>query len=135
MTLDPITGQGIGNAFRDAERLVEAIDSVFSGRSAFETAMAAYEQTRNVDTLPMYEFTAQIASFAPPSIEQQVMFSALARKPEAASEFFGALSGSVPLQEFFSSANVFRIIGPSGMGRVLFGKLTAARRPTSVIRQ
>lgn len=69
------------------------------------------------------------------SIEQQVMFSALARKPEAASEFFGALSGSVPLQEFFSSANVFRIIGPSGMGRVLFGKLTAARRPTSVIRQ
>lgn len=88
MTLDPNTGQGISNAFRDAERLAEAVDSVFSGQSNFETAMVAYEQTRNAATLPMYEFTSQIASFASPSVEQQVMFSALAHKPEAAGRFF-----------------------------------------------
>jgi hypothetical protein len=69
------------------------------------------------------QFTSQIASFSRPSIEQQVLFAALEQKPDAASRFFGALTGSVSLREFFSPASLFRILGLSGLGRVLFGKL------------
>ena len=133
MTMDPITGQGIGNAFSDAERLSEAVDSYFSGRVSFERAMSTYEQARNADTLPMYEFTSKIASFVPPPIEQQLMLSALAHKREAAGQFFGMLSGSVPVQEFFSPGNVFHIIGASGMSRILFNKLKPSHRSAKMV--
>ncbi len=72
--------------------------------------MATYEQERNADTLPMYEFTAQSASFGPPSVEMQMLFAALARKPEAATQFFSATSGSIPLASFFEPANVAAIL-------------------------
>jgi 2-polyprenyl-6-methoxyphenol hydroxylase-like FAD-dependent oxidoreductase len=129
MTLDPVTGQGIGNAFCDAERLAEAADAAFSGRMPFEAAMADYEQKRNEDTLPMYEFTAQTASFAPPTVEQLALFAALAKKPEATEHFFGVLTGSIPVQEFFSPSSLFQMLGITGMGRILFSKMTASRHP------
>lgn len=128
MTLDPITGHGISNAFNDAQRLAAAVGEFFSGRASFEAAMAAYEQARNADTLPYYEFTAQLASFAPPAPEQQILFSKLARQPEAASQFLGVMTGSVPFQTFFSPANLFRILGPTGMGKVLWANLKSRRR-------
>ena len=110
MTLDPSTAQGISNAFGDVERLASAIDAFLSGRSTFENAMASYEQARNADTLPMYEFTAQGASFGPPPIEQQRLFAALARKQEAANQFFSAMTGSIPLSSFFESSNIASIL-------------------------
>jgi 2-polyprenyl-6-methoxyphenol hydroxylase-like FAD-dependent oxidoreductase len=128
MTLDPITGQGIGNAFRDAERLTEAVDAGFAGRTPLETALAEYERQRNEETLPMYEFTSQLAAFSPPGVEQQVLFAAIAKKPEAANRFFGALTGSVPLQEFFAPRSLFKIMGITGMGRVLLSKAAASRQ-------
>lgn len=128
MTLDPITGQGIGNAFRDAERLVEAADDGLSGREPLEAAMADYEQERNEDTLPMYEFTAQVASFEPASPEQEMIFAALEKKPQKVARFFGAMTGSVPLQEFFSPPGLLRILGVAGMGRMALGRMTRSRR-------
>ena len=44
-TKDPITAQGISNAFRDAELCAEALDATFTGRQSFDDAMASY-QTR-----------------------------------------------------------------------------------------
>lgn len=128
LTLDPVTGQGIGNAFRDAERMAEAVDAVFSGREKLETAFTEYERLRNQETLAMYEFTSQIAAFLPPPIEQQVLFTAMAHKPQAASRFFGALTGSIPLSEFFSPRSLLQIMGIGGMGRVVLSNLIAGRK-------
>jgi 2-polyprenyl-6-methoxyphenol hydroxylase-like FAD-dependent oxidoreductase len=127
LTMDPVTGQGIGNAFRDAERMAEAIDSTFSGKESADIAFNRYELLRDEETLPMYEFTSQIAAFLPPPIEQQILFAAMARKPQAASRFLGALTGSVPLQEFFSTRSLFQIMGIRGMGRVFLSNLIARR--------
>ncbi len=127
MTLDPITGQGIGNAFRDAERLAEAVDAGLKGQATLEAALGDYERQRNKDTLPMYDFTSQLAAFSPPAVEQDVLFAAMAKKPEAVNQFFGALTGSVPLPEFFAPRNLFKIIGITGMGRVLLGKAAVSR--------
>ena len=44
---DPITAQGISDAFIDAEHLVEAIDAGFSGRRPLEEAMATYQSSRD----------------------------------------------------------------------------------------
>src|SRR5713226_5506702 len=54
---DPITAQGINDAFRDAERCVAALDESFTGTRPFDEAMSAYQRARDEHVLPMYEFT------------------------------------------------------------------------------
>lgn len=39
-TKDPITAQGISDAFRDAKLCATALDDVFTGRRAYDAAMA-----------------------------------------------------------------------------------------------
>jgi flavin-dependent dehydrogenase len=62
---DPVTAQGITDAFRDAELLADAIDAGFSGRAPLEGALAEYERRRNVAARPAYAEACQAASFAP----------------------------------------------------------------------
>jgi flavin-dependent dehydrogenase len=134
LSLDPITGQGIGNAFCDAERLAEAIETGLSGRQPMEKAMRIYEKKRNAETLRMYEFTRQIAAFTPATIQQDVLFASLEKKPAETEKFFGMLTGSVPVKDFFSPGSLFRMIGMGGMARLAFGKRkpAAAGAPTDV---
>ncbi len=132
LTLDPITGQGIGNAFVDAERLVKAIEDGFSGKMSLEKGMAEYERSRNQETRQRYWFTSQLASFIPAAVEQQVFFSGLAKNPDVADNFFGVMTGSVSFEQFFSLSNLFRIIGMAGIGRILVGRLAGWRPKKSL---
>jgi flavin-dependent dehydrogenase len=52
---DPMQARGIRDAFRDAELLVEAIDTGHSGDQPLDVALAVYEQQRNAAALPLYE--------------------------------------------------------------------------------
>ena len=58
LRMDPITGQGIADAFRDAELLADAV-------VAGERRSAGYQARRDAAALPMYEMTLDLASFAP----------------------------------------------------------------------
>ncbi len=127
LALDPITGQGIGNAFRDAERLSKAIIEAISGKCSYEEALSTYGHQRDEETLPMYEFTGQTAAFLPPSAEQIELFERLAQKPDAANSFFGMLTGSVPVQEFFSRRNLLSILGVTGLGHMILRKISPNR--------
>jgi 2-polyprenyl-6-methoxyphenol hydroxylase-like FAD-dependent oxidoreductase len=66
---DFITAQGIQDAFRDAELCVAALDESFAGVRSYDAAMTDYQSTRDRHVLPMYEFTAQMASQEPPPPE------------------------------------------------------------------
>ena len=116
---DPITGQGIGDAFRDAELLVEAIEAGYSGKRPLGEALAGYQQKRDELELPMYQFTTQLAAFAPPGIEEQILFTALRHNQAATNRFFGMLTGTVPVPEFFAPKNLFKIVGLSGMAKIM----------------
>ncbi|HLZ72018.1 MAG TPA: NAD(P)/FAD-dependent oxidoreductase [Dehalococcoidia bacterium] len=107
---DPVTGQGITDAFRDAELLAEAIDAGFAGRQPLEQALAGYEQQRNAATAAIYETTCQLASFAPPQPEQLMLLAAVSSSQEDTNRFFGVLSGSVSGEEFFGPENIGRMI-------------------------
>jgi 2-polyprenyl-6-methoxyphenol hydroxylase-like FAD-dependent oxidoreductase len=133
LVMDPITGQGIGDAFRDADLLAEAIDAGFSGRLPLEQALADYERQRNDAALPMFAFTTELASFAPPKPEQLALFRSLAGNQEKIDRFFGVLTGAVPIPTYFSPNNLVRLIGLRGMARLALGKLRASRpRPPTV---
>jgi 2-polyprenyl-6-methoxyphenol hydroxylase-like FAD-dependent oxidoreductase len=98
---DPITAQGIADAFRDAEHLATAIDEVFSGRRPFEAAMLAYQQSRDEHVLPMYEFTCQLATLAPPPPEMQQLFGSIHGNQREMDRFVQMNAGTISPTEFF----------------------------------
>jgi flavin-dependent dehydrogenase len=104
---DPITAQGITDAFRDAELLADALD---------QGSLAEYEQRRNEAVMPVYEFTHQLAALEPPPPEMQELFAALQDDEEEAGRFLGTVAGTVPLQEFFALENIMRIVGARTIG-------------------
>lgn len=108
---DPITAQGITDAFRDAELLADALDAGFTGTRPLDEALAGYERTRHEATRGLYELTYEFASLAPPSPEQQALFSALRTSPEETNRFFGVVAGTVRPDEFFAPENIGRIMG------------------------
>jgi 2-polyprenyl-6-methoxyphenol hydroxylase-like FAD-dependent oxidoreductase len=99
---DPITAQGIGDAFRDAELLAAAIDDGLAGRRPLDEALAGYERARNEAAMPLYGFTHELAGLEPPGPEMQALFGALRDDPERTSRFFGVVAGTVPVAEFFA---------------------------------
>jgi flavin-dependent dehydrogenase len=113
---DPCTASGITDAFRSAEWLAGAIDAGFSGRQPLEQAMAAYEKTRNESETPYFDLTTQLAALAPPPPELAALLAALQFNSEQRSRFFGVLAHAVPVQDFFSAANMAAIMAGSKQG-------------------
>jgi 2-polyprenyl-6-methoxyphenol hydroxylase-like FAD-dependent oxidoreductase len=107
---DPNTGQGITNAFRDADLLAEAIDAALSGAQPPDAALAAYEQRRNGAGMPYYDFTMKLASLQPPPQEMQQLFGALRGNQPDTNRFIGLIAQTTPVQEFFAEENVGRIM-------------------------
>jgi flavin-dependent dehydrogenase len=108
---DPITAQGITDAFRDAELLAGALDAGFTGERPLENALGDYERMRNQETRGLYGLTQEFASLAPPAPEQQALFAALQTNAEDTNRFFGVVAGTVPPDEFFAPENLARIVG------------------------
>jgi flavin-dependent dehydrogenase len=114
---DPITAQGISNAFSHAEMLAEALDEAFSGRLATAAALADYERRRNEEVSAMYEQNTRLAMLEPPPAEMVGLLEALRDDPAEAGRFLGTVAGTVPVQDFFSPDNVGRIINASSLRR------------------
>ncbi len=110
---DPCTAEGITDAFHSAELLVEAIDSGFSGRQTLDEALATYEQERNNAAFPLYDFTCQLATLAPPPPEMQQLLAALKGNQEQTDRFFGIFAQTVSAPEFLAPENMQRIFGPN----------------------
>ena len=107
---DPITAQGISDAFIDAEQLTDALDAGFGGRRPLEEALRDHHVRRDERTRPMYEFTCELAKLEPPPEPMQQLFAALHGNQNATNEFFSALTGETPLAAFFNPENVGRIV-------------------------
>jgi flavin-dependent dehydrogenase len=107
---DPLGGEGITDAFRDAELLAEALDGGFSGRRSLEATLADYERQRNEVAMPVSELVRQFASLALPAPEQVQFFAALRENPAETSRLFGTVAQVVPVSEFFAPENMQRIV-------------------------
>ena len=108
---DPVTGQGISDAFYGAEKLAEAIHADFSGADLMESALSIYESERDEKVMPMYDFTSEWAKLEPPNPEKLALFNGLNGNQAQINRFIGTVSGTIPLQEFFSPENIEQIIG------------------------
>ncbi|MBT2448668.1 NAD(P)/FAD-dependent oxidoreductase [Streptomyces sp. ISL-43] len=107
---DFITAQGIQDAFRDAELCARALDQTFTGRRSFDTAMKEYQESRDGQVMPMYEFTAQLASMDPPPAELQQLLGAVSHSRPAMDAFARMAAGVTSPAEFFSDGNLERLL-------------------------
>jgi 2-polyprenyl-6-methoxyphenol hydroxylase-like FAD-dependent oxidoreductase len=107
---DPITAQGINDAFRDAERCATALDETFRSSRPFDEAMGDYQRSRDKHVFGTYEFTCQLATLEPPPPQMQQMF--------------GAIHGNQPAMDAFAQMNA-GTISPAEFGAIV----AAAHRP------
>ena len=117
-TKDPITAQGISDAFRDAELCSRAVDETFNGGRPFDDAMAAYHQARDAAVLPIYEFTTQLATLQAPPLEMQQLLGAVHGNQDAMDSFAGITAGTVSPADFFAPQHVGRIMSAAATAAV-----------------
>lgn len=107
---DPCTAQGITDAFCDAELLAAAIDGGLRGDHDLVRALEEYERARVAWTMPFYELTCRLATFAPPDPEMLALYTALRDDQEDTDAFIGLLSEAESPTRFFAPGNVDRIL-------------------------
>lgn len=81
---DPLLGQGINDALRDAEAIAGALHGVFTGAQEWAPAMDAYEQQRNAATGMLYNITALLCKDLNPTPEVLQMLTAGPPQPAPA---------------------------------------------------
>jgi flavin-dependent dehydrogenase len=100
--VDPITGQGISDAFRDAELLADAICC---------DTLDDYQARRDDAVLPIYRFTAERARLAPANPDMQRLLGAIRGNQSHVDRFIGLTAGTTPFAEFFAPDNMARMLG------------------------
>ncbi len=107
---DPYMALGVNDALRDADFLSEALDEAFSGRTAFETALAGYERRRNETAMPLYRENLRSARLQPVPEQIFQLRTALRGNPAATREFYLARFGRLPWESFFNEENIQRVL-------------------------
>jgi 2-polyprenyl-6-methoxyphenol hydroxylase-like FAD-dependent oxidoreductase len=103
---DPITAQGISDAFTDAEAVVAALSAGLSDTGVFDEPLPAHEAARDERVRPMYEFTTHLAALESPPPDMQALVGALRGNQDATNAFLSAITGGIPLPDFMSTENI-----------------------------
>jgi 2-polyprenyl-6-methoxyphenol hydroxylase-like FAD-dependent oxidoreductase len=103
---DPITAQGIKDAFRDAELVTAALHQSFSGTRPFAEALGDYQRARDDQVMAMYEFTCELASLEPPPPQMQALLQAIHGNQSAMDGFVRVVAGTTSPADFFAPKNI-----------------------------
>ena len=101
---DPITAQGISDAFRDAEQCAAAVQAWLEGQQPFDTAMSSYQHVRDTRSLEMYELTCSLATLEPPPLPMQQALAAAQGKQDAMDAFVSVIAGTLSPAAVFAPA-------------------------------
>ena len=107
---DPITAQGMSDAFRDAELLAGAVSAGFYGRCPMDQALAWYQRQRDAAIGHMFQHTCEMAHLAPVPPQVRDLLAAIRHKPDEVTRFLGTMSGATSIPEFYSPENLARLL-------------------------
>jgi 2-polyprenyl-6-methoxyphenol hydroxylase-like FAD-dependent oxidoreductase len=107
---DPITGQGITDAFHDVERCTDALVDVYELDRAFDDAMSEWQRARDEQALPIYEFTTNMATLEPPPPELRQLFGAMQGNQAAMDDFVSIVAATMSPVEFFNPGHIGEIM-------------------------
>jgi flavin-dependent dehydrogenase len=118
LVMDPVSAQGIGNAFVQAEWLAAASAAGLGGTRRLAECLADYQRRRDAAMLPMYDFTIRLASLAPDRRMQLLLDSLPGRQAEI-DRLLGIFAGIVPIPKYFSTRNFLRLLGVRRVARAV----------------
>jgi flavin-dependent dehydrogenase len=98
---DPITAQGITNAFTHAAILAEEMCDALAGEKPMDTALADYDKRQFKALKPMFDYTVHLSMLQPLPEGVPEMLKQASLDPVATAAFIGAFLGSVPLPQVF----------------------------------
>lgn len=103
---DPVSAQGISDAFRDADALATAIDEGLSGSGLLDDALAGYEAHRDEVSTPAFDWTILSTSFAPdPSFEQMTrLLRTVSADPKLSRDFVNLNTGVTRFDDLLAVA-------------------------------
>jgi 2-polyprenyl-6-methoxyphenol hydroxylase-like FAD-dependent oxidoreductase len=102
---DPVTAQGITDAFLDAELCTAAVHDAFSGVRSFDEAMATYQRLRDARVDGIYELTTQLATLEPPPADVERLLGSIEGDTEAMDRFAGLFAGTTSAADFLATAH------------------------------
>ncbi len=108
---DPVTAQGISDAFLDAEQCSRAVHEWLSGERDFDEAMATYQRVRDEHVWPLFEFTTRLATLEPPPEPMRQLLGAAAGNQHAMDMFAGVFAGTVLPATFLAPDHVASLVG------------------------
>ncbi len=109
--VDPLTGEGITDALRDAGLLAEAISTGLGGQPTLQDTLAEYQRRRDAAVTPIYRYTAERARLEPLTSDQWHLLSAVERDQHAADAFVGLTAGTTSFADFFAPDNLAALVG------------------------
>ena len=80
------------------------------GARSYAEAMTAYQAARDEQSLPMYEYTCQLAALEPPPPDLVRLLTAISGNQDAMDEFARLNAGVVSPAAFFAPDNVARLV-------------------------
>ncbi len=89
----------------------DAIVRGLGGRQRLRGAMKSYEKQRNVQTKPAFDWTLHVAQLRGVSPIEERLFRAIGADQVESSNFFGMLTGTVPVRSVFSPSHLIRLVG------------------------
>jgi 2-polyprenyl-6-methoxyphenol hydroxylase-like FAD-dependent oxidoreductase len=119
LVMDPLTGLGIGHALRDAELLSTAIVQGLGGTRDLNDALRRYQKQQDHQTTPAFNWTIDLAHMRGANEIEERLFTTIGADQTEASNFFGMLTGIVPMRSFFAPAHLVRMIGVKDFLRLL----------------
>jgi len=107
LTVDAIMAAWVANASRDKELIAEAVHEGLGGD--LDSALAGFEERRNAVSVPLYQFTSDMARLEPPTQEVIDLLVGLSQSQDDSDSYFGVFAQTVSVVEFFAPDNVQRI--------------------------
>jgi flavin-dependent dehydrogenase len=110
---DPITANGISDAFRDAASLSDAIAAGLDRVTPLDEALAAHEAKRDAQCFPELQGVLEAVSFGPLPEQHRHLRAALRNNQAGADAFVSMFAGALSPQEFFAPENMQRMMRAS----------------------
>lgn len=104
---DPAPGQGIGDAFRQADRLAQAIEEGLASTCP-DVAMRRWWRWRDDDAYEMHWFARDMGAPGASTPLNTRLLRDLAAEPEAALRFFGVLNRDIRPSQLFTKPMIAR---------------------------
>lgn len=107
---DPITAQGMTDAFLHGERLARAIARGLSWGSNLDAELRQFGRERDAMSRAMYGLTCDLSRLAPPPPDAMALIGALKDNPAQTRRYLGVIAGTVGVEEFFDPENLANIL-------------------------